>query len=138
MVQKFLLAYPNIIASIYDQGNTTLHVATYEGHLAFSKELLFYFPSLLLAKNNDGNIVLHIAVTGFRASGFRILDKQLDLVRHTFLDRNVDFPIIINYKNKEVRTTRHMEILGKVIHEKHVELLLLALGLDINAHDKME
>lgn len=136
VVQELLLASPNIIVSTDDQGNTALHVAAYRGHLAIVKELLLSFPSLLIAKNNDGNTVLHMAVAGFRASGFRMLDKQLDLVRHLVSDRTIDLPIIVNCRNKEGRTAMHMAVLGKVIHEKLVELLLSAPGLDINAHDK--
>lgn len=136
VVQELLLSSPNIIVSTADQGNTALHVAAYRGHLAIVKELLLSIPSMLLATNNDGNNVLHMAVAGFRASSFRMLDKQLDLVRYLVSDRTIDLPIIVNCKNKEGRTAMHLAVLGKVVLEKLVEVLLLAPGLDINAHEK--
>lgn len=136
VMEELLLVSPDIIAFTDDQGNTPLHVAAYRGHLRIVKQLLSSFPSLLTAKNNDGNTVLHMAVAGFRASGFRRLDKQMELVRHLIFDRTTDSPHIINCKNKEGRTAMHLAVLGKVIHKKLVELLLSAPGLNINVCDK--
>eukprot|EP01018_Ginkgo_biloba_P024377 Gb_11091 [translate_table: standard] len=136
VVKELLLVSPDIITSVDDQGNTPLHVAAYRGHLGIVKQLLAYLPFLLTAMNNDGNTVLHLSVAGFRASGFRRLDKQLELVRHLVSEKTIDLPRILNCKNKEGRTAMHMAVLGKVIHEKLVELLLLAPGLDVNVCDK--
>ncbi|KAH9309802.1 hypothetical protein KI387_037713 [Taxus chinensis] len=136
VIEELLMVSPDIIAFTDDQGNTPLHVAAYRGHLGIVKQLLSSFPSLLTAKNNDGSNVLHMAVAGFRASGFRRLDKQMDLVRHLILEKSIDLASIINCKNKEGRTAMHLAVLGKVIHKKLVELLLSAPGLNINICDK--
>ena len=44
VVEELLLASLDIIESIDDQGNTTLHVAAYNGHLVIVKKLLSDFP----------------------------------------------------------------------------------------------
>lgn len=138
VVEELLLVSPDIIQSTDDQGNTALHVAAYSGHFVIVKKLLLCFPPLLLATNNDGNTILHMAVAGFITSGFRRLDKQIDLVSHLVLDETISLPTIVNCENKEGRTAMHMAVLGKVIHEKVLELLLSVPGLDINARDKNE
>lgn len=138
VVEELLLVSPDIIESTDDQGNTALHVAAYSGQFVIVKKLLLCFPPLLLATNNDGNTLLHMAVAGFIASGFRRLDKQLDLVSHLVSDETIYLPTIVNCQNKEGRTAMHMAVLGKVIHEKVLELLLSVPGLDINARDKNE
>jgi ankyrin repeat protein len=138
VVEELLLASPEIIESTDYQGNTALHVAAYSGHFVIVKKLLLSFPQLLLATNNDGNTLLHMTVAGFIASGSRRLDKQLDLVRHLVSDKTIYLPIIVNCQNKEGRTAMHMAVLGKVIHEKLLELLLSVPGLDINTRDKNE
>ncbi|KAH9303602.1 hypothetical protein KI387_008006 [Taxus chinensis] len=136
VIEELLMVSPDIIAFIDDQGNTPLHVASYRGHLGIVKQLISSFPSLLTPKNNDGNNILHMVVVGFRASGFRRIDKQMDLVRHLILDKNIDVPKIISCKNKEGIIAMHLVVLGKVIHKKLVELLLSAPGLNINICDK--
>ncbi|GLJ38477.1 hypothetical protein SUGI_0784000 [Cryptomeria japonica] len=136
VTEELLLVSPDIIAFTDDKGNTPLHIAAYRGHLGIVKQLLSSFPSLLTAKNNDGNTVLHLAVAGFRASGFRRLNKQMNIVRHLVSDKTIDLASIINCKNKEGRTAMHLAVLGKVIHKGLVELLMSAPGLNINVCDK--
>lgn len=138
VVEELLLASPHIIESTDYQGNTVLHVAAYSGHFVIVKKLLSSFPPLLLATNNDGNTLLHMAVAGFIASGSRLLDKQLDLMRHLIAGKTIFLPTIVNCQNKEGRTAMHMAVLGKVIHEKLLELLLSVPGLDINICDRNE
>lgn len=92
---------------------------------------------MFLTINSDGNIVLHLAVGGFKASGFRSPNKHMEVIKNLVSYETLNFETIVNCKNRDGRTALHIAIIsGKRNDEKLVKLLLSALGLDINICDK--
>ncbi|KAJ6318863.1 hypothetical protein OIU76_014255 [Salix suchowensis] len=91
----------DIIASRDHQGNTALHVAAYRGYLAAAEVLILASPSLATFTNNYGDTFLHMAVSGFRTSGFRRVDRQIELIKLLVSGKIVSIKDVINVKNND-------------------------------------
>jgi len=136
-VKKVLSAAPSTITFQDDNGNAALHVAAYNGHWGVVKEILRRVPPLFLTINNDGNTVLHLAVGGFKASGFRSPDRHMEVIKNLVSDKTLNLQTMVNCKNRDGKTPLHIAvILGKRSDEKLLNLLVSVPGLDINICDK--
>ncbi|KAL5552510.1 hypothetical protein UlMin_039911 [Ulmus minor] len=133
-VVKYLIASFDIITSIDNQGNTALHVAAYRGHLPVVEVLILASPSLITLSNNCGDTFLHMAVAGFRAPGFRRVDRQIELVKQVLSGNIVNVEEIINLRNNDGRTALHMAV-GDRIHVNLVELLMTVRSINLNIRD---
>ncbi|EXB94965.1 E3 ubiquitin-protein ligase mib1 [Morus notabilis] len=133
-VVKDLTANFNMITCTDNQGNTALHVAAYRGYLAVVEVLILVSPSLTTLPNNYGDTFLHMAVAGFRAPGFRRLDRQIELMKKLLCDNIVNIKDIINVRNNDGRTALHMAV-SENIHINLVELLMTVPSINLNIRD---
>ncbi|CAH8387383.1 unnamed protein product [Eruca vesicaria subsp. sativa] len=140
-VVKYLITkYDSIMAIKDSHGNTALHIAAYKGHLAVMEALINESPPLISAVNNEGDTCLHMVVSGFAASGFKRLDRQMELLKKLISGGgsfSVDFSEIVNVRNVNGRTVVHlavMDVLNTVRHDV-VEILLRVPGVDLNVVD---
>lgn len=133
-VVEALVAKFDIITSTDGQGNTALHVAAYRGHLAVVEMLIISSPSCTTITNNVGDTFLHMAVAGFRTSGFRRLDRQIELMKQLLCGKIVDMEMVVNVRNNYGRTALHMAVIGN-IHSNLVELLMKVPSIDLNIRD---
>lgn len=133
-VVEDLVAAFDIITSTDSQGNTALHVAAYRGHLAVVERLITSSPSSVTITNNVGDTFLHTAVAGFRTSGFRRLDRQIELMKQLLCGNIVNMEMVVNIRNNDGRTALHMAVIGN-IHSNLVELLMNVPSIDLNIRD---
>ncbi|KAF5194637.1 Ankyrin repeat family protein [Thalictrum thalictroides] len=130
---KDLVTSFDIITSTDNQGNTALHVAAYRGHLAVAEALIIAAPSSTTNVNKSGDTFLHMAVAGFRTSGFRRLDRQIELMKQLLCGK-IYMQDVINIRNIEGKTALHMAVMGN-IHSNLVELLMSVRYIDLNIRD---
>ncbi|XP_004310042.1 PREDICTED: ankyrin-3-like [Fragaria vesca subsp. vesca] len=133
-VVKYLIASFDISTSVDSQGNTALHVAAYRGHLAVVEALIGASPSLASLSNYYGDTFLHMAVAGFRAPGFRRVDKQIELIKQLVCGDIVNMQDIINDRNNNGRTALHIAV-SENIQSSVVELLMTVPSIDLNIRD---
>ncbi|KAF9600277.1 hypothetical protein IFM89_005863 [Coptis chinensis] len=133
-VVKDLVASSDIITSTDSQGNTALHVSAYRGHLSVVEALIVALPSSTALTNSSGDTFLHMAVAGFRTSGFRRLDRQIELMKQLLCGKIVNMQNVINVGNNEGRTALHMAVLGNILSNL-VELLMTVPSIDLNIRD---
>ncbi|MQL78027.1 hypothetical protein Taro_010459 [Colocasia esculenta] len=133
-VVKDLVVSFDIINSRNNQGNTALHVAAFKGHLAVVEVLIIASSSSMYLTNDGGNTFLHMAVAGFRTSGFQRLDRQMELMKCLAFGNLVSIQEIINVRNNDGRTVLHMAVVGNV-HSNLVELLMTIQSINLNIKD---
>lgn len=133
-VVKYLIALFDISTFVDNQGNTALHVAAYRGHLAVVEVLIGASPSLTSLSNYYGDTFLHMAVAGFRAPGFRRVDKQIELIKKLVCGDIVNMQDIINVRNNNGRTALHIAVSGN-IQSSLVEVLMTVPSIDLNIRD---
>lgn len=131
---KGLVGSLEIIDARDNEGNTALHVAAFRGHLPVLEALVAASPSSAASTNNGGETILHLAVAGFRTSGFRRLDRQMELVRRMAAGDLVNLGEMVNARNGDGRTALHMAVAGDVPAEL-VELLVAVPSIDLNVQD---
>ncbi|XP_050206408.1 ankyrin repeat-containing protein ITN1-like [Mercurialis annua] len=134
-VVKDLIASLDLVTSTDYQGNTALHIAAYRGYLAVAEILIEAAPSLASQTNNYGDTFLHMALSGFRAPGFRRVDKQIELVKQLVSGKIVNIQEIINVRNKNGRTALHMAVIETVQSYNLAELLMKVPTIDLNISD---
>ncbi|GKV43476.1 hypothetical protein SLEP1_g50764 [Rubroshorea leprosula] len=130
-VAKDLVSSFDIITSTDNQGNTALHVAAYRGHLAVLEVLVLASPSVASVTNNHGDTFLHMAVDGFRAPGFRQVDRQIELMKQLVSGKVMDIREIVNVRNMDGRTALHVAVIEN-IQSSVVELLMSVPSIDLN------
>ncbi|KAM7272258.1 hypothetical protein ACFE04_026921 [Oxalis oulophora] len=113
-IVKDLIASFEITNSTDNQGNIALHVAAYKGHLAVVELLISAAPSLTSATNNFGNTFLHMAVAGFRAHGFRRVDRHIELIKKLITGEVANIQYIINMRNNDGKTALHLAVVEKI------------------------
>ncbi|PRQ39996.1 putative ankyrin repeat-containing domain-containing protein [Rosa chinensis] len=133
-VVKYLIASFDISTFVDSQGNTALHVAAYRGHLAVVEVLIGASPSLVSLSNYYGDSFLHMAVAGFRAPGFRRVDKQIELIKQLVCGDIVNMQDIVNDRNNNGRTALHIAV-SENIQSSVVELLMTVPSIDLNIRD---
>lgn len=134
-VVKDLIASFDIITSTDNQGNTALHVAGYRGYLTVVEVLILSSPSSASIQNHSGDTFLHMAVSGFQSTGFRRLDRQMELMEKLLCEENIINPRdIINIKNNSGRTVLHIAVMEN-IHFDLVELIMAVHSVDLNIRD---
>uniref|UniRef100_A0A2P2MYP8 Ankyrin repeat-containing protein n=1 Tax=Rhizophora mucronata TaxID=61149 RepID=A0A2P2MYP8_RHIMU len=133
-VVNYLIESFDIVGSMDYLGNTALHVAAYWGYLAVAEILIHASPSLTSVVDNYGGTFLHLAVTGFRTSGFRRIDKQIELMKQLVNGTIVNIQDIINIKNNDGRTALHVAIIEN-IQSNLVELLMTVSSINLNIRD---
>ncbi|XP_061992143.1 uncharacterized protein LOC133710154 [Rosa rugosa] len=133
-VVKYLIASFDISTFVDSQGNTALHVAAYRGHLAVVEVLIGASPSLVSLSNYYGDTFLHMAVAGFRAPGFRRVDKQIELIKQLVCGDIVNMQDIVNDRNNNGRTALHIAV-SENIQSSVVELLMTVPSIDLNIRD---
>ncbi|XP_062110594.1 uncharacterized protein LOC133822326 [Humulus lupulus] len=133
-VVKNLVESFDIITTTDNQGNTALHVAAYRGYLAVVEVLILASPSLTTLPNYYGDTLLHMAVAGFRAPGFRRIDRQFELMQKLLCGDIVNVEDIINVRNNDGRTALHMAV-NENIQSNLVELLMTVPSIDLNIRD---
>ncbi|CAA7400699.1 unnamed protein product [Spirodela intermedia] len=133
-VVKGLVPSLDIVDSRDYEGNTALHVAAFRGQLPVLEALMAASPSSAASTNNGGDTILHLAVAGFRTSGFRRLDRQLELVRRLAAGDLVNLEEMLNARNGDGRTALHLAVAGDVPAEL-VELLVAVPSIDLNVQD---
>ncbi|CAA6668104.1 unnamed protein product [Spirodela intermedia] len=116
------------------QGNAAVHVAAYRGQGAAVEALILAAPPCAYATNGAGENVLHVAVAGFRASGFRRLDRQMAVVRFLLHGRLVDVGSLVNARDRQGRTALHVAA-ARNIHANVVALLMAVPSVEVNARD---
>uniref|UniRef100_A0A1J3F7F3 Ankyrin repeat-containing protein n=1 Tax=Noccaea caerulescens TaxID=107243 RepID=A0A1J3F7F3_NOCCA len=141
-VVKYLISKYDSILEVKDSlGNTALHVAAYKGHLAVVETLINESPPLVSVVNNDGDTFLHMVVSGFAASGFKRLDRQMELLKKLISgagrSSSVDFSEIVNVRNGYGRTVIHLAVMDNynAVRSDVVDSLLRIHGVDLNAVD---
>nr|VDD47403.1 unnamed protein product [Brassica oleracea] len=140
VVNYLITKYDSIMAIKDSHGNTALHIAAYKGHLAVMEALINQYPPLISAVNNEGDTCLHMVVSGLAASGFKRLDRQMELLKKLIsggVSLSVDFSEIVNVRNANGRTVVHLavtDVLNTVRHDV-VEILLRVPGVDLNVAD---
>lgn len=127
LINSFLL-----INSQDNNGNTTLHIAAFRGHLLVVETLIAFSP-LISFLNKNGDTFLHMAVAGFRTPGFKRLDRQMELMR-TLVKEDFNLDQIINVQNNQGRTVLHMAAMDN-FHSDLVELLMSVRSIDLNLQD---
>lgn len=141
MVKYLISKYDSIMEVKDSLGNTALHVAAYKGHLAVVEALINESPPLVSVVNNDGDTFLHMVVSGFAASGFKRLDRQMELLKKLILGGgrscSVDFSEIVNVRNGYGRTVIHLAVMDNynAVRSDVVESLLRIHGVDLNVVD---
>jgi hypothetical protein len=133
-VVKDLITSFDIIASKDYQGNTALHVAAYRGYLAVAEVLILASPSLATFTNSYGDTFLHMAVSGFRTSGFRRVDWQIELIKQLASGKILNIKDVINVKNNDGRTVLHLAVIEN-IQSDLVELLMTVPSINLNIRD---
>ncbi|KAH0450260.1 hypothetical protein IEQ34_020952 [Dendrobium chrysotoxum] len=133
-VVKDLLETFNIIESRDNRGNTALHIAAFRGHLPVVEALISASSSLSHLTNNDGDTFFHLVVASFQMSGFRCLDRQMEMVQQLISGNIVNVQNIINIQNNIGRTALHVAVIG-TLHSDLVELLMAIPSIDINVPD---
>lgn len=133
-VAEYILGSYDIISLTDNQGNGPLNVAAYRGHLPVVKVLILKSPSSTLVTNNCGDTFLHMAVAGFRTPGFRMVDRQIELMKHLLTSEALNLQDIINARNNDGRTALHIAVTGNIKYEV-VELLMNAPFVDLNIRD---
>lgn len=133
MVKDLITSF-DIIASKDYQGNTALHVAAYRGYLTVAEVLILASPSLATFTNNYGDTFLHMAVSGFRTSGFRRVDWQIELIKQLASGKIVNIEDVINVKNNDGRTVLHLAV-NENIQSDLVELLMTVPSINLNIRD---
>ncbi|PIN00094.1 26S proteasome regulatory complex, subunit PSMD10 [Handroanthus impetiginosus] len=133
-VVKHVISSYDIIDSTDNQGNTSLNVAAYRGHLSVVEVLLSASPSSASLTNKYGDTFLHMAVSGFRAPSFRRLDKQIELMKQLISGKLINMEDIINLRNNDGRTSLHMAAMDN-IQPDVVELLMSAPYINLNIRD---
>ncbi|VVA96417.1 unnamed protein product [Arabis nemorensis] len=118
-------------------GNTALHVSAYKGHLDAVKALINESPPLISIVNGDGDTFLHTVVSGFAASGFKRLDRQMELLKKLISCYVVDLSVIVNVRNGNGRTVIHLAVMDNLntVRSDVVEILLRIPGVDLNVVD---
>ncbi|WP_265029689.1 ankyrin repeat domain-containing protein [Wolbachia endosymbiont (group A) of Philonthus cognatus] len=102
----------------YEDGNTTLHLAVFNGQLDIVKYFIDEENSDVNQANNYGNTPLHLAAK----------NGQLEIVKYLVDKKKVDF----NQKNNDGQTALHLA----AIHDKiDVVNALIERGANINAVD---
>lgn len=125
----------DIISNTDSQGNTSLHVAAYRGHLPVVEFLIHECPSLTSLLNYYGDTFLHLAVAGFRTPGFRRLDRQIELMGRLIHGELMDVQEIINIRNNDGKTALHVAVAENVQCEL-VELLMSVPSINLNITDE--
>ncbi|CAK7332365.1 unnamed protein product [Dovyalis caffra] len=133
-VVKDLISSFDIISHKDYQGNMALHVAAYRGYLAVAEVLILASPSLASFTNNYGDTFLHMAVSGFRTSGFRRMDRQTELIKQLVSGKIVNIKDVINIKNNDGRTALHLAVIEN-IQSNLVELLMTVPSINLNIRD---
>ncbi|KAM6562467.1 hypothetical protein CsatB_022465 [Cannabis sativa] len=133
-VVKHLVESFDMITTRDEQGNTALHVAAYRGYLAVVEVLILASPSLTTLPNHYGDTLLHMAVSGFRAPGFRRIDRQFELMQKLLCGDIVNVEDIINVRNNDGRTALHMAV-NENIQSNLVELLMTVPSINLNTRD---
>ncbi|CAA7041107.1 unnamed protein product [Microthlaspi erraticum] len=141
-VVNYLISKYDSIMEVKDRlGNTALHVAAYKGHLAVVEALINETPPLISVVNNDGDTFLHMVVSGFAASGFKRLDRQMELLKKLISGGgrscSVDFSEIVNLRNGYGKTVIHLAVMDNynAVRSDVVESLLRIHGVDVNVVD---
>ncbi|CAD5322024.1 unnamed protein product [Arabidopsis thaliana] len=138
-VVKYLISKYDSIMEVKDShGNTALHIAAYKGHLDVVEALINESPPLISIVNGDGDTFLHTVVSGFAASGFKRLDRQMELLK-MLVSRSwsVDFSEIVNVRNCNGRTVIHLAVMDNLnaVRPDVVEILMRIPGVDLNVVD---
>ncbi|CAN8260493.1 unnamed protein product [Cochlearia groenlandica] len=140
-VVKYLITkYDSIMEIKNFHGNTALHIAAYKGHLPVVEALINESPPLISVVNGDGDTFLHMVVSGFSASGFKRLDRQMELLKKLVSregNYSVDFSEIVNVRNGNGRTVVHLAVMDylNAVRSDIVEILLSKRGVDVNVVD---
>lgn len=134
-VVKNLVDSFDIITNTDGQGNTSLHVAAYRGHLAVVEFLINESPSLTSMSNYYGDTFLHLAVAGFKTPGFRRLDRQIELMKHLLHGKLLNVQEIINLRNNDGKTALHLAVTENVQCDL-VELLMSVPSINLNITDE--
>lgn len=142
MVKYLVSKYDSIMEVQDSHGNTALHIAAYKGHLDVVEALINESPQLISVVNGDGDTFLHTVVSGFAASGFKRLDRQMELLKKLVSASgegswSVDFSQIVNVRNCNGRTVIHLAVMDNInpVRPDVVEILLRILGVDLNVVD---
>ncbi|KAI4387710.1 hypothetical protein MLD38_000122 [Melastoma candidum] len=136
-VVKYLVGSFGMIDGVDNQGNTALHTAAYKGQLAVVKALVTASPQSILRRNNTGETLLHMAVSGFEAPAFKRLDRQMELMRQLIQGHIINVEEIVNVQNDRGRTALHVAIVGNV-HLELIQLLMTVRGINVNLRDRDE
>lgn len=134
-VIKYLIEAFDMIGSTDRQGNTALHIAAYRGQLQALRLLLSVSLDLGFIKNNAGETLLHMAVSGFQSPAFQRLDRQLELVEELISNKLLGIKEIINIRSNNGRIALHAALIGKV-NSNLVSILITVPGLDVNMRDE--
>ncbi|XP_010463888.1 PREDICTED: serine/threonine-protein phosphatase 6 regulatory ankyrin repeat subunit A-like [Camelina sativa] len=137
-VVKYLVSKYDSIMEVQDShGNTALHIAAYKGHLDVVEVLINESPPLISVVNGDGDTFLHTVVSGFAASGFKRLDRQMELLKKLVVSEEVDFSEIVNVRNCNGRTVIHLAVMDNLnaVRPDVVESLLRIPSVDLNVVD---
>ncbi|XP_020572070.1 uncharacterized protein LOC110018933 [Phalaenopsis equestris] len=76
-----------------------------------------------------------MVVACFQMPGFRLLDKQMELVRRLMSINIINIQNVINIQNNNGRTALHVAVIGDALHSDLVELLMTIPSIDINVQD---
>lgn len=134
-VVKNLVHSFDIITNTDGQGNTSLHVAAYRGHLDVVEFLINESPSLTSMSNYYGDTFLHLAVAGFKTPGFRRLDRQIELMKRLLHGKLLNVQEIINLRNNDGKTALHLAVTENVQCDL-VELLMTVPSINLNITDE--
>lgn len=136
VVKSLVSSNPDIIIkSVDDGGNTALHVAALRGHLAVMEALITASPSSASLTNNNGDTLLHMAVSGFSTPSFTPLGPHMELMKQLLNGKLIpNIEDIINVTNTQRRTALHMAIVDN-IQSDVVELLMSVRYVDLNVRD---
>ena len=130
MIEGLLKTYDVIFDARDQRGNAAIHVAAFRGHAAAVEALIRAEPLSAYFTNNDGDTALHVAIAGFKAPGFRRLDRQLEVVKALIA---VDSGKLANEQNNQGRTALHVAAAENV----HADAMKLLTGApSVNAHVK--
>ncbi|CAL9242011.1 unnamed protein product, partial [Arabidopsis halleri] len=98
-------------------------------------------PPLISAVKGDGDTFLHTVVYGFAASGFKRLDRQMELLKMLISgggrSLSVDFSRIVNVRNGNGRTVIHLAVMDTLnaVRPDVIEILMRIPGVDLNVID---
>ncbi|XP_078447176.1 ankyrin repeat family protein [Wolffia australiana] len=129
VIEGLLKLYGDALAHVKDgRGNASIHVAAFRGHAAAVNALVSTSADLA---NEEGDSALHVAIFGFVASGFRPLDRQIEVVKTLVA---VDSGRLVNVQNKQGRTPLHVAM-DKNVHADAVALLVKSPAVKVNITD---